>query len=167
MNDDHPPDSGASMDAQPPADGAVSVSDEQHVPVDADRLRTSAARALRALGVPARAALDVTLVSPARIAELEQHAFGERAPTDVLSFPLDDPRRPMPGPMLLGDVVLCPAVAERQARALGRTLDDELERLLVHGLLHLLGSDHADRVSEHAMALRERSLLARVSEGAR
>jgi probable rRNA maturation factor len=69
----------------------------------------------------------------------------------VLTFPIDDPADPMPGPLVLGDVVLCPAVAAEQARASGHTLTDELALLLVHGILHALGRDHADPAAERAM----------------
>jgi probable rRNA maturation factor len=60
---------------------------------------------------------------------------------------------------VLGDVVLCPAVAEAQARTLGRRIDHELAHLLVHGILHLLGREHGDPLSERAMAREERQIL--------
>lgn len=154
-------------DPGPDRSAAPVVEDEQSVPVDAASLTEAAARALDALGVPSEAALSITLVDPGRMAELKEQAFGrsangKRAPTDVLAFPIDDPADPMPGPLVLGDVVICPAVALRQARALGRALDDELTRLLVHGILHLLGRDHGDVVAERAMADEERWVRARI-----
>lgn len=136
--------------------------DEQRVPVDGRRLVALAARALEVLGVDAE--LSLTLVQPERMAELKERAFGVRERTDVLSFPIDDPADPGPGPVVLGDVVICPAVADRQARALGRRFDDELATLLVHGILHLLGRDHADAVSERAMAAEERDVLRQIGE---
>jgi probable rRNA maturation factor len=74
--------------------------------------------------------------------------LGEPGPTDVLSFPMDELRPPTDGeepPLgLLGDIVLCPVVADRQAHEQGRSTGEEAEYLLVHGLLHLLGYDHAE-----------------------
>jgi probable rRNA maturation factor len=77
----------------------------------------------------------------------------EPGSTDVLSFPMDElrptPDGQDPAPGLLGDVVLCPAVAERQGKAAGHTTEAELELLTTHGILHLLGYDHAEP-EEHA-----------------
>lgn len=139
---------------------SVSVSDEQSdVPVDVDDLAELAERALRMLEVPAEAALTVTLVDEPGIAELKEQAFGVRRSTDVLSFPMDDLDDPMPGPLVLGDVVICPKVAARQARGLGVELQDELRHLLVHGILHVLGRDHATPADELAMAREQREIL--------
>jgi probable rRNA maturation factor len=82
--------------------------------------------------------------------------MGEKGPTDVLAFPMDEldsgrPDDPDPGPALLGDVVLCPAVAVRQARAAGHSMDDELVLLATHGVLHLLGYDHMEPDEEKEM----------------
>jgi probable rRNA maturation factor len=140
---------------------SVVVDDEQQLPVDVDSLSAWGARALAALAVRPDAALFVSLVSPERIAALKREALGVHRPTDVLSFPIDDPDDPSPGPAVLGDIVLCPAVAQAQARALGLHPDDELRRLLVHGLLHLLGRDHVDPATELAMAREARAVLER------
>lgn len=131
--------------------GSVTIHDEQALPADLDALREAAARALDLLGAPRGAALAVTLVDPERMAELKERAFGARAPTDVLAFPVDDPADPSPGPLVLGDVVLCPAVAAEQARAAGRAPGEEITYLLVHGIQHLLGRDHAEPAEERAM----------------
>jgi len=151
MMDD--PDPGGSADA-------IVVVDQARSAVDRRRLRQVAARALEHLGVAGE--LSLSLVEPDAIAALKEQALGVRAPTDVLSFPLDDPRAPSPGPVMLGDIVICPAVAERQARALGRALDDEVAHLVVHGLLHILGRDHGDPVSERAMAAEQRAILSAI-----
>ena len=126
---------------------------------DLDRLRTTASRAARLLGLPADG-VGVMLVSADEIAAMKERAFGVRAATDVLSFPIDDLDDPAPGPVMAGDVVLCPEVADRQALALGRSLDDELDALLVHGMLHLRGRDHASSADEVAMAMEQRAILA-------
>lgn len=161
MTDDHPPSSSAEGPAgdDPGPRRLPALSDEQDLPVDTERLVESATRALDLLGVPGEAELSIALVSSDRIAELKWEAFGERAVTDVLSFPMDDPADPMPGPLMLGDVVLCVAAAEHQARSLGRATADELDQLLVHGLLHLLGRVHDDARAELAMAAEERRVL--------
>ena len=166
MTADRPPSTGPGATEGRDDPGPVTVVDEQDVGVDPRWLHRLASRALQALGVPDEAALSMTLVDRARIAELKHEALGERAATDVLSFPLDDLDDPMPGPVMLGDVVICPAVALRQARALGRSLEAELAQLLVHGILHLLGRDHPDARSERAMAAEERALLGAIGEAA-
>lgn len=156
MSDD-PEDPGGAID--------VTVDDEQAVTIDSGMLRETAARASRALGVPAGAALSITLVEPERMAELKEQALGVRAPTDVLSFPIDSLDDPAPGPLVLGDIVICPAVADRQARGLGHALEEEMRHLLVHGLLHILGRDHQDAAAERAMWAEERRILAAVAAG--
>jgi probable rRNA maturation factor len=157
----------ASGDLDPGGDPfpSITVDDEQPVPVDTSFLRALAARALNALAVPRDAALAVTLVDADRMAELKDKAFGERAPTDVLAFPMDDPTDPMPGPFVVGDVVICPAVAAEQARAVGHSLNDELAILLVHGVLHCLGRDHATPADEKAMFAEQADVLSVVLDG--
>jgi probable rRNA maturation factor len=91
--------------------------------------------------------------------------MGEKGPTDVLAFPMDEldtarPDDPEPGPALLGDVVLCPAFAAAQARKAGHGLADELALLTVHGVLHLLGYDHAEPEQEREMFGLQNRLLA-------
>jgi probable rRNA maturation factor len=100
------------------------------------------------------------------IADLHQRWLGEEGPTDVLAFPMDELRPPPPGsdrndragaadagtaPGLLGDVVLCPEVATGQAREAQRPVIEELELLCTHGILHLLGFDHAEPDERAAM----------------
>ena len=86
-------------------------------------------------------------------------------PTDVLAFGADDGSAPRADdePRLVGDVVICPSVAASNAAIHGRTVDDELALLVVHGTLHLLGYDHLDDVDAEEMEKRERELLALVS----
>ena len=92
--------------------------------------------------------LTIMFVDPDPIAELHMRWMNLEGPTDVMSFPMDELRAPSDGdepPLgLLGDIVLCPAVTERQAAENGRRPDEEAEYLLIHGLLHLLGHDHAE-----------------------
>jgi len=104
------------------------------------------------------AELSVLLVDERAMTDLHERWMGEPGPTDVLAFPMDELRPPHlggnredqgPEPGLLGDVVLCPQVAAEQAEKAGHSTQDELELLCVHGILHLLGYDHAEP-EEHA-----------------
>jgi probable rRNA maturation factor len=142
----------------------VVVSDEQgEVDVDADRWGRLAAAALRA--ERRRGELTLTFVDRAEMTLLNIEHMGEPGPTDVLSFPLDalDPDRAEPrptiGPVLLGDVVICPSVAAEAAPRHAGTLDDELALLTIHGVLHVLGHDHVDREQTETMRRRELELL--------
>lgn len=104
--------------------------------------------------------LTLTFVDVAEMTALNAEAMGKVGPTDVLSFPLDD--EPMPGvPTLLGDVVICPAVAAEQFADHAGTLDDEIALLVVHGILHVLGHDHDEPGQTAIMRRRELELLER------
>jgi len=129
-----------------PTGVTVVAADEQAaVTLDADRWATLAHDVLVAEGRTGE--LTLTFVDTDEIAELNREHMGAEGPTDVLSFPLDaDPTSAAatPGvPVLLGDVVICPAVAAAAAPEHAGTLDDELALLVVHGVLHVLGHDHA------------------------
>jgi probable rRNA maturation factor len=154
--------------AEPPSTTAaatgpvVVVSDEQaNVGVDVERWARLATDVLRAEG--ARGELTLTFVDGDEIAALNAEHLGERGPTDVLSFPLDAEVADELGdvPRLLGDVVLCPAVAAAQAACHAGTLADELALLVVHGVLHVLGHDHAAPGEAARMRARELELLQR------
>jgi probable rRNA maturation factor len=119
----------------------VTVVDEQDVAVDPDRLAAIARATAAAEG--ATGEISLLLVSASHMAELHMEHLQEEGPTDVLSFPVDGlvTRPPPPGgpPVLVGEIVVCPAVAAAQAEG---GLDAELDLLVVHGVLHLLGYDH-------------------------
>lgn len=132
------------MTDDPPSPSVV-VSDRQERPADHDDLVDVARRTLRGEGIR-DGELSVSLVTEAEMAALHERYTGERGPTDVLSFPLGDDG-PDGGPRLLGDVVICPDVAARQ----GADLASELRLLLVHGILHLLGYDHATEAGRARM----------------
>ena len=109
-----------------------------------------------------RLEVHVHMVDEEPMARLNAEYMGGEGPTDVLSFPVDDLAEVPDGvPVLLGDIVLCPVVAGRQAAAHTGDYDTELALLLVHGVLHLLGHDHAEPAEEAAMRERERVHLAR------
>lgn len=146
---------------------AVYLTDEQDVDVDDEELLHLARHVLAAERVPDDMELALLLVDRETIAGLNATHLGEDGPTDVLAFPIDEPGEAPPGtPAVLGDVVLCPAVAHEQAAEHGRSAADELRLLTVHGILHLLGMDHADPVEERAMFGRTDELLASYARGA-
>jgi rRNA maturation RNase YbeY len=120
-------------------------------------LARRARRVLAALGMP-RAELSLALVSDAAIAELNAAHRGKRGPTDVLSYSLVEGAYAAQRAALLGDVVIAVGVAARQAREIGHSLNDELLRLLIHGVLHLLGYDHEVARQAKRMQAKERAL---------
>ncbi len=142
-----PPSPTLTTDTGAVADGAVVVvgADEQSatdgVDVDVDRWSELARAVLVEEG--RQGELTLTFVDRREIAALNAEHLGKQGPTDVVSFPLDD--EPMAGvPVLLGDVVVCPAVAVEQAPEHAGSPDDELALLVVHGVLHVIGHDHAE-----------------------
>ena len=140
----------------------VFLADEQGLAVDAEDLLALARTVLADRRVPGDMEVSLLLVDEATIAGLNAEHLGHEGPTDVLAFPMDEPgESPPAGPAILGDVVLCPAVAYRQAAERGLAAHAELQLLTVHGLLHLLGMDHAEPEEERAMfALTDRLLAA-------
>jgi len=133
------------------------------LPVDAERWVGLVSDVLGAEGLGERD-LEVHLhfVDEGPMADLNAEHMGGDGPTDVLSFPVDDPAEvPHAVPVLLGDVVVCPSVAARQAAGHAGDYPSEVALLLVHGVLHLLGHDHAEPAEEAAMQARERDHLSR------
>jgi probable rRNA maturation factor len=130
----------------------VFLADEQDLDVDGDDLLAVARHVVVARRVPPDMELSLLLVDEPTIAAMNEEHLGKQGPTDVLAFPIDEPGESPPGaPSILGDVVLCPAVAAAQAPRFDRTPHQELQLLTVHGILHLLGMDHADPAEERAM----------------
>jgi len=139
---------------------AVYLADEQSDAVDAEDLLDLARYVLAAQRVPPEMEVALLLVDRDTIAQLNATHLGHTGPTDVLAFPIDEPGETPPDvPSILGDVVLCPAVAAAQAPRFDRSAHEELRLLTVHGLLHLLGMDHATAEEEREMfALTDRLL---------
>jgi probable rRNA maturation factor len=123
--------------------------------IDRALLRRRARRMLAALG-SARAELSILLVDDTAISELNHRYRGRPRPTDVLAFCLLEGAHADRRGALLGDVVIGIETAARQARARRRKLDDEVARLLVHGVLHLVGYDHLRRAEARLMRAQER-----------
>lgn len=162
----------------------VFAADEQaSVPVELDALTRLAEGVLREEGVRGASELSLFFIDETAMADLNEKFMGGSGPTDVLAFPIDD-EVPEPGrspdagsagpdrppieasevPLLLGDVLICPTVAQQNAVEQARTLRDELALLVVHGTLHILGLDHADEAETKVMQARERELLALLHE---
>jgi probable rRNA maturation factor len=142
---------------------SIEIANESGVEVDEASLASLARHVLDGMRVHPLAELSVLLVDEPAMTELHMRYMGEPGPTDVLAFPMDEIRPPQPGgahadhasadppeiPGLLGDVVICPQVAAAQARRAGHAVGAEISLLCTHGILHLLGFDHAEP-DEHA-----------------
>ena len=137
------------MNDDPPSP-RVAVSDRQELPVEAAALVDFARDTLIAEGV-LDAELSLSFVTEAEIADLHETYMDEPGPTDVLSFPQDEEAGP-DGVRLLGDVIVCPAVAARQNP---EDPAGELRLLVVHGVLHLLGYDHHEDAERAEMWARQ------------
>jgi probable rRNA maturation factor len=131
------------------------VEEPRDLPVDVERWARLAEQVLTAERVAGE--LTLTFIDEADIAELNAEHMGKDGPTDVLSFPLDDDGdEANPGvPTLLGDIVISPVVAARQCADHAGTFDDEIALLVVHGILHVLGHDHAEPDEAETMRSRE------------
>lgn len=142
----------------------IDVNNESGVPTEEQSLAVLARFLLDALRIHPLAELSIILVDEETMAQLHERWMDEPGPTDVMAFPMDELRvgddniEPEPG--LLGDVVLCPAVAQRQAVSAGHALADELYLLTTHGILHLLGYDHHTPDEEREMFGLQARLLA-------
>jgi len=127
---------------------SIEVLNESGHELDVQHLAALSRFVLDRMRVHPLAELCLKAVDEATIAELNKKWMEKEGPTDVLAFPMDELRpglvneEPVEG--VLGDLVLCPDVAERQGEAAGHGKDAEIELLTVHGILHLLGYDHAE-----------------------
>lgn len=133
----------------------IELNNESGVEVDEQRLIRLATFALDQLRIHPQSELSILLVDEPTMAAYHEKYMDEPGPTDVLSFPMDELRPGRDGeepPLgLLGDIVLCPTVTAAQAAEAGRTPEQEADYLLVHGLLHLLGYDHAEPAEKKVM----------------
>jgi probable rRNA maturation factor len=146
-----------------------------HPPIDAGRWERLARSALEAEGAPPGVEVGLRFVDEDEMTALNREHLGGDGPTDVLSFPLDFAEgipEIVPAssdraadadagvPAIAGDIVICAAVAARNAPDHAGTFDDELALLVVHSVLHLVGHDHGEADERAAMHARERELLA-------
>lgn len=142
---------------------SVEVLNETEYPIDGVEFQEIADYVLRAMHVSPAAEMSVIFVEPDAIAALHERWLDLEGPTDVMSFPIDELR---PGAAdapteagVLGDVVICPQVAQTQAANAGHSTTEEMLLLTVHGILHLLGYDHAEKDEEKEMFALQRKLL--------
>lgn len=129
---------------------AIELSNESKSLCDEAAIISVAAFAMKKMGIHPDSDLSITLVDEDRIEELHIEWMDLPGPTDVLSFPMDEmkPNSIADGPGIIGDIVLCPEFARKQAKD---GLDAELALLTVHGVLHCLGYDHAETEEELEM----------------
>lgn len=145
---------------------SIEINNESGIAVDEAALISVAQFAIDDLEVDPFAQLSILLVDLDHMSQLHEEWMDEPGPTDVLSFPMDELR---PGSAredgaevdesILGDIVLCPQFAHEQAEKAGHSLDAELQLLTVHGVLHLLGYDHAEPEEEREMFGLQQELL--------
>lgn len=142
---------------------SIDVLDETGEPVDLEELHECARYTLEEMRVHPQADLCIRVIDEAAMEVLHVRWMDLPGPTDVMSFPMDElrPARESEEPVegVLGDVVLCPTVAARQAAQAGHTAQEEMLLLTVHGILHLLGFDHAEPQERAEMFDLQRTLL--------
>ena len=144
----------------------IEVANESGADVDVFALEQLARFVLDEMGVHPLVELSIRLVDVPAMTALHEHFMNEPGPTDVLAFPMDelhdhrddDDEGDVP-PTLLGDVVLCPEIARAQAAGAGHSEEAELHLLCTHGVLHLLGYDHAEPAEEQEMFSTQTRLL--------
>ncbi len=141
----------------------IEINNESEVEVDLKSTRELASYVVEQLKLHPMVDLGIIFVNEKPMTDLHIQWMDEPGPTDVLSFPMDELRPGADdGPLVegvLGDVVICPQVARLQAEAAGHSMMDEVHLLLTHGILHLVGFDHAEPEEEREMFKLQRSLL--------
>ena len=142
------------------ASTAISVTSPRLRGVKATQLRRAARAALRHATRPIQGEVSITLIDDRRMRDLNARYRGKDLTTDVLSFPLSDGQHPEEP---FGDIVISYETAQRQARSYGAPLRREIERLLVHGVLHLCGYDHHEPRQAARMHALTRKVLREVS----
>lgn len=144
---------------------SIEVSNESGIDVSEEELISVARFVIEKMNVHPAAELSMVLLDPTSMADLHMRWMDLPGPTDVMSFPMDElepggrPDAAEAGPAMLGDIVLCPEFAADQAVVAGHSLGHELALLTVHGVLHLLGYDHAEPDEEKEMFELQRRLL--------
>lgn len=142
----------------------VVVDEQDEIEIDTDRWSALATASLMSHGID-RGEMNLLFVDEAEMHQLNLAHMNRDRPTDVLSFPLDGDDQGDEVEVLIGDIVVCPAYAARQAAdhrgelSHDGSVDDELALLVVHGVLHVLGWDHEDPVEAERMSAAEQTLL--------
>lgn len=143
---------------------SIEVANETNAELPLEEFSALARYVLTEMNVHPQAEVFIRIVDEPTIAELHERWLDLPGPTDVMSFPIDElrPGRSPEDPSengVLGDIVLCPTVAARQAVEAGHSQMEEMLLLTCHGLLHLLGFDHAEKADEEVMFALQRKLL--------
>lgn len=150
---------------------SVEINNEAGIEIDESVLQRLAIFVLESLHVHPETEVGVSLVDETAIERLHVEWMNEPGATDVLSFPMDELRPGRPDAQtpagLLGDIVICPQVAQVQAEAAGHDLATEMNILLTHGMLHLMGFDHATPTEEAEMFGLQRDLVTSFTIGER
>jgi probable rRNA maturation factor len=129
--------------------------------IQTNRIIEVAEFSLLKMGIHPDSELSISLVDEIEMSSLHMRWLDESGPTDVLSFPMDElkPFSATSGPGMLGDIVLCPEYAKPQAKRAGHSIQEELELLTVHGVLHLLGFDHREIEEKRLMFSHQDKIL--------
>lgn len=142
---------------------STEVNNETGVTIDVAEFAALADHVLRVMHVNPRAELSILFIDPEPMAELHERWLDLPGPTDVMSFPMDELRPGTPDHETpagtLGDIVICPQVAAKQALQAGHSAVEEMLLLTTHGILHLLGYDHAEPQEKEEMFALQRTLL--------
>ncbi|HWK93163.1 MAG TPA: rRNA maturation RNase YbeY [Luteimicrobium sp.] len=142
---------------------SIEVNNESGYEVDEAEFAALARFVLDQMHVHPQTELSILFVDTATMTDLHVKWMDEPGPTDVLSFPMDELRPGREGDVtpagLLGDIVVCPEVAAEQAVKAGHSAAEEMLLLTTHGILHLLGYDHAEPEEEKEMFTLQRKLL--------
>ena len=143
---------------------SVEVLNESGVELDLGQFTRLARFTIHRMRVHPQAVLCLKLVDETTMSDYNKRFMGKTGPTDVLSFPMDELRPGREGEPepdgILGDLALCPQFAIAQAPEFSRTPEDEMHLLTIHGILHLLGYDHAEPHEEREMFALQARLLA-------
>ncbi len=138
----------------------IEITNEHDLACNESAIISAATYALDKMGIHPESELSISIVDEEEMTELHIQWMDLPGPTDVLSFPMDEmrPHSAADGPGVVGDIVLCPEFAAKQA--VGHSVEDEISLLTMHGVLHLLGYDHLDKEEEREMFALQEKLLA-------
>ena len=140
---------------------AIEILNQSRILCPEEDLASLLAFSVAELGLNNECELNLLLVDAEEMTDLHVKWMGELGPTDVLSFPMDEVRPKWKEVAVLGDIVLCPSIAQSQALSAGHSFLHEMAILSVHGLLHIVGFDHALKREELEMFALQESLVAR------
>lgn len=137
---------------------AIEITNKSGELVPTEQVRSLMQSSLAQLNLNLECELNIVFVDENEMTELHIKWMEEPGPTDVLSFPMDLPENPGDA-VTLGDIVIAPTVAAKQAAVAGHSVSDEIYILAAHGLLHILGHDHANAQDEKVMFAAQADLI--------